>query len=112
MSTVGERIKKLRTELGMSADDLAEKIGKNRATVFRYENGDIESMPLEVLEPIARALNVNPGVLMGWDQPASTVDKSSAEVEKAMQLYEQYKNAIPQVQSAVEALLKPSQSDS
>lgn len=38
-------------------------------------------------------------------------DYSPDELEKAMKLYEQYKNAIPQVQSAVEALLKPSQSE-
>lgn len=39
-------------------------------------------------------------------------DYSPDEIEKAMKLYEQYRNAIPQVQSAVEALLKPSQSES
>ena len=38
-------------------------------------------------------------------------DYSPDEIEKAMKLYEQYKNAIPQVQSAVEALLKPSRSE-
>ena len=39
--TIGERIKKRRTELGLSVDDIAEKLGKGRATVYRYENGDI-----------------------------------------------------------------------
>lgn len=38
-------------------------------------------------------------------------DYSPDDIAKAMKLYEQYKNAIPQVQSAVEALLKPSQSE-
>lgn len=36
---------------------------------------------------------------------------SPDDIEKAIKLYEQYKNAIPQVQCAVEALLKPSQSE-
>ena len=111
MASVGERIKELRTKLGLSADDLAAKIGKNRATVFRYENGDIESMPLEVLEPIAKALNVHPGVLMGWGKPSASNDKSSEEIEKALKLYEKYKNAIPPIQSAVESLLKSDQSE-
>ena len=111
MASVGERIKELRTKLGLSADDLAAKIGKNRATVFRYENGDIESMPLEVLEPIAKALNVHPGVLMGWGEPSPSAEKSSEEIEKALKLYEKYKNAIPPIQSAVESLLKSDQSD-
>ncbi len=106
MSSVGERIKQLRVKSGLSADDLAERIGKNRATIFRYENGDIESMPLEVLEPIAKALNVSPAVLMGWNDAFNKSSNPPEELEKAMELYERYKNAIPQVQDAVDALLK------
>lgn len=64
--TIGERIKQRRIELGFDANELASKIGKSRATVYRYENGDIENMPTTVLEPIAKALNTTPAYLMGW----------------------------------------------
>ena len=68
--TVGERIKNRREEIGMTVDELAEKLGKNRATIYRYERGDIEKLPIEILEPISRALDVSPGCLMGWkDEP-------------------------------------------
>ena len=63
---IGERIKARRKELKMSADKLAEKIGKDRSTIFRYEKGDIENLPLDILEPIALALNTTPQYLMGW----------------------------------------------
>lgn len=66
---VGDKIKQRRIELGMDADELALKIGKSRATVYRYENGEIENMPTTVLEPIARALNTTPAYLMGWKEP-------------------------------------------
>ena len=33
----GDRIKQRRIELGLTADDLAQKIGKSRATIYRYE---------------------------------------------------------------------------
>lgn len=67
---VGERIQKRRKELGMTVDDLAEKVGKSRATVYRYENGSIEKLPLEVVTPFAEALDLDPGYLMGWtDDP-------------------------------------------
>ena len=66
--SVGQRIKQLRKELGLSADELGKKIGKNRATVFRYENGDIENLPLDILEPIAEALRTTPQYLMGWEE--------------------------------------------
>lgn len=61
---IGEIIKHRRKELGMSVDELAAKLGKNRATVYRYENGDIKSLPLTVLEPLAKALHTSPGELI------------------------------------------------
>lgn len=63
----GDRIKQRRLELGLSADDLGAKIGKSRATIYRYENGDIENMPTPVLEPLAKALDTTPADLMGWE---------------------------------------------
>lgn len=38
--SIGKRIKNLRTKRGMSIDDLADRLGKNRTTIYRYENGD------------------------------------------------------------------------
>ena len=70
--SIGNRIKKRRKEMKMSADKLAEKIGKNRATVYRYEKDEIETMPYDVLEPIAEALNVSPAYLMGWEEKEKT----------------------------------------
>lgn len=64
--TVGERIKALRKEKGISVDKLAELIGKDRATIYRYESKDIENMPTSVLEPLAIALGTTPGYIMGW----------------------------------------------
>jgi transcriptional regulator with XRE-family HTH domain len=64
--SIGQRIKILRTKRGMTIDDLAAKLGKNRTTVYRYENGDIENLPLGILGPLADALDTTPGHLMGW----------------------------------------------
>ena len=66
--TIGDRIKSRRKHLGISAEELAKRIGKDRSTVFRYEKGDIENLPLDILEPIAKALGTTPQYLMGWDE--------------------------------------------
>ncbi len=66
--TTGERIRARRKELDMTADSLAEAIGVSRSTMFRYENGFIEKMPMNNLVPIARALRTTVGYLMGWDE--------------------------------------------
>lgn len=65
--SIGKRIKFLRMKRGMSIEELAEKLGKNRTTIYRYEKGDIENLPLDVLNPLALALDTTPGHLMGWD---------------------------------------------
>ncbi len=64
--TVGERIKQRRLELNMSVDEVAAKLGKNRATVYRYESNDIENLPTSVLVPLAKVLETTPAELMGW----------------------------------------------
>ena len=66
--TVGERIRIRRKELEMSVDALAEKIGKNRATVYRYERGEIENVSIVTLQPLAKALRTTPAYLMGWEE--------------------------------------------
>lgn len=65
--SIGHRIKERRKALKISADELGKRLGKNRATVYRYENGDIENLPIDILEPIAKALGTTPQYLMGWD---------------------------------------------
>lgn len=68
---IGERIQARRKALGLSVDELAELLGKNRATIYRYEGGDIEKLPTTILEGLARALRTTPSYLMGWeDEPA------------------------------------------
>ena len=63
--TIGDRIRARRQELGFSVDELAARLGKNRATVYRYENGAIENLPISVLEPLAKALETTLAYLIG-----------------------------------------------
>lgn len=69
----GERIKQRRIELGLSVDEVASRLGKNRATVYRYESNDIENLPTTVLEPLAKILETTPAYLMGWNRPIDSI---------------------------------------
>ena len=82
--TIGERIRARRTELNLSAKKIGEKIGKDRATVYRYEGNDIENMPVGVLKPLAEALKTTPAYLMGWEdtadiEPTTTLPRQTGE---------------------------------
>ena len=65
--SIGQRMKQRRKALHMTADELGRRLGKDRSTIYRYENGEIENMPLDILEPIAAALQTTPQFLMGWN---------------------------------------------
>ena len=80
----GDRIKQRRLELGLTADDLADRINKSRATIYRYENGDIENMPTTILEPLAKALETTPADLMGWNN--ETQDKSNNTLDEIISM--------------------------
>lgn len=66
--TIGQRMKQRRKELKISADELGSRLGKDRSTIYRYEKGDIENLPLDILKPIADALQTTPQYLMGWEE--------------------------------------------
>ena len=68
--TTGQRMKKRRKEIDLSAERVAEILGVSPATIYRYENGDIEKVPGERLVPIAKALQTTPAYLMGWEDSA------------------------------------------
>ena len=65
MST-GSRIKARREACGLTVDELAARLGKNRTTVYRYESNEIENLPAKLLGPLAAILETTPAYLMGW----------------------------------------------
>lgn len=64
---IGQRMKLRRQEINLSAEKLAEKLGVSKTTIYRYEKGEIEKFPIELVEPIAKALNTTPAYIMGWE---------------------------------------------
>lgn len=62
--SIGNRIRKRRIELGLSVDEVARRLGKDRTTVYRYESDYIKNLPITVLEPLARVLQTTPGAFL------------------------------------------------
>jgi len=81
MSTIGDRIREKRISAGMTVDDLAERIGRNRATIYRYEKNEVD-MPISVVGELAIALNASPAYLMGWteEKPITDTDDGLSEI--------------------------------
>ena len=62
---VGERIRAFRKVRGLTLQELADRIHKSRASVSKYENGEI-TLDIETLYEIAEALQVSPGRLLDY----------------------------------------------
>ena len=63
---IGKRIKEIRRSKEMSQEELGNKIGVTKATINKYEYGQV-NFPRDRIEKLARALNVTPSYLLGWD---------------------------------------------
>lgn len=94
--SIGQRIKAIRKQQGLTIDELAGRLGKNRTTIYRYENGDIENLPLGILDPLADALDTTPTYLMGWDNSnglchgySDRNEYSNANVEQVTQWFDE-----------------------
>ncbi|BDR86086.1 helix-turn-helix transcriptional regulator [Clostridium tetani] len=75
MKEIINRIKTRRNELMLSYQDLANKTGLSKSTLQRYETGAIKNMPIDKLDILAKALNVSPAYLMGWEESLPNNDQ-------------------------------------
>lgn len=94
--TTGERMKSRRKQLGFSAEYVADKLGCSPSTIYRYENGDIEKMPLDVLAPLASILLVSPEYLLNGSGIEKTADpKADSLSPKENELLALYRGVNP-----------------
>lgn len=65
--TLGEKVKLKREELGLSQEELAEKMNyKSKTSIHKIEQ-DITDLPLSKVKELANVLNTTPAYLMGWE---------------------------------------------
>ena len=105
-----KELKLLRKINKLTLEDVGRKLGVSKATVQRYESGEID-IPYERICQLSEIYNVEPGYLFPDSSEMKQVADNETEVRKAIELYKLYKQANPQIQNAVEVLLKSAQSD-
>lgn len=65
--TTGDRIKQLRNTLGMSQEELGQKVGVKKAAINKYETGIVVNLKRSVIDKLSEALHTTPAYLMGWE---------------------------------------------
>ncbi len=86
---IGTRIKERREELNMSVAELAERLSMSKATIHRYENGEIKNIKVPVVITIAHELKVSAAWLFG-----TTDDRQRYESRELSERYTELTNII------------------
>ena len=69
-------IKKRREELGLSQEELADKLGyKSRSSINKIELG-LSDIPFSKIPLFAKALEIEPEILMGWEKNKKQEDSN------------------------------------
>lgn len=126
--TVSDRIKEKRLDLQMSQSELARLAGySDKTAISKIENSG-NNITMKQLRRVAKALHVSAAYLMGWekDQDMPTAHKemleeyvnrerlsqySQEEITRALNFLDAFTKASPEIQAAIETLLKGRQSD-
>ena len=106
-----ENIRELRKKNHWTQEELAIKLNyTDRSTIAKIEAGKVDLSQSKIIE-FAKVFGVEPGDLMGWDDEVyyTTLQNESDEIAKAKELYKLYEQVSPEVQQAVELMLKSAQ---
>lgn len=67
-----DKIKALRLEIGATLEEIGNAVGVSKATVKRWESGEIANIRRDKIYKLAVALRTTPSYLMGWDEEDPT----------------------------------------
>lgn len=110
MAEFKDMLKYFRERENLSQKELAEKLGISASTISMYEVGSRQPN-FEMEEAIADFFNVDLNTLRG--KRVRELDRfDDKDIQLAMRLYDLYVQAPPEIQAAVETLLRATKSDS
>lgn len=76
---MGEKIRQRRTALGMTQEELAEKLGVQKSAVAKYENGRVQNIKRAMIARMASVLECSPVWLMDLDDNMNPLDSRKSE---------------------------------
>ena len=61
---MGDRIRQMRTDAGMTQEELAEKLGLQKSAIAKYENGRVENIKRSTIQKMAELFDRTPSYVM------------------------------------------------
>jgi len=86
---MSNRIKERRIAMGLTQEELGEKLGLKKSAIAKYENGRVENIKRSVIRKMAEVLECSPVYLLGFeDKPTNKYYFDDATAEKAQELFD------------------------
>ena len=113
MANIGANIRRLREELGLSQEELANRVGyKSKSAINKIEQGVNEVRQNKIVD-FANALGTTPAVLMGWvDEQAGKKNDVLANIvmqmrkdDELLSMVETLSKLTPEKREAVKSVL-------
>lgn len=64
---INEIIRDRRHQMGLTMKQVSAMVGVSESTISRWESGNIENMRRNHIAALAKALQLSPAVIMGWE---------------------------------------------
>lgn len=80
MKIFATRLRAIREERNVSVTELAEHLGVNKTTIYRYETGAFKALKADSLIDIAEYLGVDPDYLTGESDIRHAVKEAEADI--------------------------------
>ena len=100
---MAERIKERRIALGLTQEELGNKVGLQKSAIAKYENGRVENVKRSIIQKMAIALECSPSYLLGFEDDeyyynpdvAALAEEMRTNKEMAM-LFDEARDATPE----------------
>jgi len=85
---MGERIKRLRIERGMTQEELGRAVGLQRAAINKYEKGIVENIKRTTIIKLAEVLRTTPSYLVGYEDDEEVSELTAIQEELMEKIFE------------------------
>ena len=77
MNNMGEIIKQLRLQKGITQEELGKVIGVQKSAIRKYESGMVQNIKRSSIKKLADYFSVSPSYLLGYEDYSTTITNNN-----------------------------------